>query len=87
MVKPGFYKHYKGKIYRVLATGRHSESLELMIVYQGLYESVEFGSQPIFVRPYDLFVENIAHNGINQPRFQYLSEEISHPEQAKLFEQ
>jgi hypothetical protein len=72
MVKPGLYRHYKGKIYQVIGTGRHSETLELMVIYQGQYNSEEFGDKPFFVRPYDLFVQDVEIEGKNVPRFQYL---------------
>ena len=35
--KPGRYRHFKGKEYRLLAIARHSETLEPMVVYQALY--------------------------------------------------
>ena len=36
-IRPGHYRHFKGKEYRVLYTARHSETLEPMVVYQALY--------------------------------------------------
>lgn len=33
----GVYRHFKGNTYRVLALARHSETLELLVVYQQLY--------------------------------------------------
>ncbi|MCC6643671.1 DUF1653 domain-containing protein, partial [Candidatus Peregrinibacteria bacterium] len=46
MIEPGIYRHYKGKNYRVIGVAKHSETMELMVVYQGLYNSEEFGDQP-----------------------------------------
>ena len=45
-IRPGRYRHFKGKEYRVLYTARHSETLEPMVVYQALY-----GERGIWVRP------------------------------------
>jgi len=84
MVKPGLYRHYKGKIYQVLGTGRHSETMELMVIYQGQYVSDEFGDKPIFVRPYDLFIQEIDLEGLKIPHFKYLDD--SHPAQTKIFD-
>lgn len=54
----GIYKHYKGDYYIVEAVATHSESLEQMVVYRGLYEN-----GPLWVRPYDLFVDEVNRNG------------------------
>ena len=45
-IRPGRYRHFKGKEYLVLYTARHSETLEPMVVYQALY-----GERGIWVRP------------------------------------
>ena len=36
-IRPGRYRHFKGKEYRVLGVARHSETLEPLVVYQALY--------------------------------------------------
>lgn len=54
----GIYKHYKGDYYIVEAVATHSETLEKMVVYRGLYEN-----SPLWVRPYDLFVDEVNRNG------------------------
>ena len=50
-IRPGKYQHYKGNFYIVIGVGRHSETLEEMVVYQAKYESTEFGKNAIWVRP------------------------------------
>lgn len=30
------YRHYKGNIYKIIALGKHSETLEDMVVYQDI---------------------------------------------------
>ncbi|TBR38740.1 MULTISPECIES: DUF1653 domain-containing protein [Dyella] len=60
----GLYRHYKGQPYRVLGTARHSESMELLVVYQALYG--EFG---LWVRPAAMFCETVEVNGEAVPRF------------------
>jgi len=66
-IKLGIYKHYKGNLYEVLSTGRHSESEEWMVIYRTLYDD---GS--IWIRPYDMFTESIEINGKNLKRFAYM---------------
>jgi hypothetical protein len=36
-IKTGFYKHYKGGLYFVLTTGKHSETTEPMVLYYSLH--------------------------------------------------
>lgn len=72
--KTGIYRHYKGNLYEVLGLSRHSETLEIMVVYQALYESKEFGVNALWVRPLDMFLETVTVSGKVQPRFEFVSE-------------
>ena len=36
-IKPGRYRHFKGKEYEVLYIATHSETREEMVVYRALY--------------------------------------------------
>lgn len=67
-VKPGKYRHYKGKDYEVIGTARHSETLEEMVVYKHLFED-EFGKNSLWVRPKEMFLENVLVDGKEVPRF------------------
>ncbi len=69
----GFYKHYKGKLYKVLGVVRHSETLEEMVLYETQYEN-ELGK--LWVRPLAMFVENVEIDGKSMPRFEYISESL-----------
>lgn len=70
------FEHYSGKKYKILGVARHSETLELCVVYQGLYECPTFGFQPIWVRPLSLFLEMVFVNGQQQPRFHRILEDL-----------
>lgn len=35
--KIGIYRHYKGNLYQMLHTARHSETEEMFVVYRALY--------------------------------------------------
>jgi hypothetical protein len=61
---PGLYRHYKGQLYEVLGTARHTETLEAMTLYRALY-----GERGLWVRPAAMFLEDIEIEGIRQPRF------------------
>ncbi|MBN2095191.1 MAG: DUF1653 domain-containing protein [Candidatus Aenigmarchaeota archaeon] len=71
-VKPGRYRHYKGNFYEVLGTGRHSETLEEVVIYQAEYDSKEFGNNAIWVRPKEMFLELVEVNGKKVPRFEFV---------------
>lgn len=62
-----FYKHYKNKPYRFLGIVRHSETLEEMALYETLYPN-ELGR--LWVRPKEMFFEDIEINGTKRPRFE-----------------
>jgi hypothetical protein len=71
-VKPGKYQHYKGKFYEVIGVARHSETLEELVVYKGLYDSPEFGKNPLWVRPLKMFMEKVEVDGKKLPRFRFV---------------
>jgi hypothetical protein len=66
---PGRYRHYKGNLYDVIDTVRHSETLEPMTLYRALY-----GENGLWVRPAAMFLETVVVQGVAQPRFVRLSE-------------
>ena len=68
-LKKGRYKHYKGNYYEVLGTARHSETEEWMVVYKTLY-----GEFSTWVRPYDMFFEEVEVDGKMVPRFEYVGD-------------
>ena len=61
---PGLYRHYKGNLYQVMDTVRHSETLEPMTLYRALY-----GERGLWVRPAAMFNETVVIDGVEQPRF------------------
>ena len=61
---PGRYRHYKGGLYDVVGTVRHSETLEPMTLYRALY-----GEGGLWVRPAAMFNEEVMIGGVRQPRF------------------
>lgn len=67
----GKYRHYKNeKLYEIIDFARHSETCEEMVVYRALYHSQEFGDNQLWVRPRQMFFEQVMHNGQMVPRFQ-----------------
>ena len=63
-LKPGIYRHFKGNLYRLIGTAKHSETLEPMVVYQALY-----GEGGLWVRPASMWEEPVDRDGYKGPRF------------------
>lgn len=66
-IEPGIYKHYKGQLYEVIGTARHSETLEELVVYKATYQPE---GENLWVRPLDMFEEKIWINGKETQRFE-----------------
>jgi len=68
-LKLGKYRHYKGNEYDVVGVGRHSETLEELVVYRALY-----GDYDLWARPLKMFIEDVKIDGKKVPRFKYLGD-------------
>ena len=65
-VKPGKWKHFKGAIYEVIGVGKHSETLEEMVIYKHDGE--------LWIRPKNMFLETIERDGKRMKRFEFVEE-------------
>jgi hypothetical protein len=74
-IKPGLYKHFKGKLYRVIGVFKHSETMEDLVVYQGLYHSTDYGEHPRWARPVPMFFEQVDRDSYHGSRFQFLNQD------------
>lgn len=70
-IRPGIYKHYKGKQYEVIGNAQHSETLEDLVVYKACYQP-EGGN--LWVRPLKMFTETLILEGKEIERFQFVGE-------------
>lgn len=50
------YRHFKGNLYQIRCLAKNSETKELMVVYQAMYDTFE-----IYVRPLSMFMEEVDH--------------------------
>ena len=51
------YKHYKGNVYKIIAIGKNSETLEDMIVYQSIKDG------QVWIRPASMWNETVNSEG------------------------
>ena len=68
-LKPGRYRHFKGKEYELLFVAKHSETLEPMVVYRALY-----GESGVWVRPAEMWSEIVEKENYRGPRFTAVDE-------------
>ena len=68
-LKPGKYRHFKGKEYRLIGIASHSETLEPMVVYKALY-----GEEGLWVRPASMWSEIVDRPDYHGPRFTFIEE-------------
>ncbi len=66
LLKPGLYRHYKGKDYFVFQIAHHSETREPLVVYRCLY-----GDFSWWVRPLEMFTGSVELAGETIPRFRF----------------
>lgn len=71
-ISPGLYQHYKGGQYEVIGIVNHSESLEQLVLYKALYDSEDYPAGSLWVRPVDMFTEDVMVDGEKVKRFRFL---------------
>jgi len=63
------YRHYKGGEYTVLTLAHHSETGEVLVIYQAEYDTEDLGQRPVFARPREMFEEEVKMDGSYVDRF------------------
>lgn len=63
-ISAGRYRHFKGGEYEVFSVAKHSETEQWMVVYRPLYNDSGW-----WVRPLDMFTEQVERDGEIIPRF------------------
>ena len=64
-----YYRHFKGKVYRLVSVAKDSDTLDKIVVYQAMYDDGD-----IWVRPYDEFFGKVDRDGMVRDRFTKIGE-------------
>ena len=65
----GYYRHFKGNVYEVIANALHSETKEEFVVYKAL------GEEQVWIRPLSMWNEVVERDGKTMFRFEKVDEE------------
>ena len=69
-IKLGRYQHFKGHLCKVIGVAKYSEDPKKeFVVYEHVYED---GKMQLWVRPKEMFLEEVEKDGYKGPRFKYL---------------
>lgn len=69
-IRLGTYRHFKGHNVEVIGVAKNSENLnEEFVVYRH-----EYKGHDLWIRPKDMFLENVDRDGYKGPRFEYIGE-------------
>ncbi len=52
-------RHFKGNLYRIIAIARNTETKELEVIYESLYQTPVGGCRDVWARPYVMFEDKV----------------------------
>lgn len=79
-IQSGIYRHYKGNIYQVICTVKHTETLEDMVVYSDIVDD-----EKKWARPLAMWNETVTVDGVTKPRFELIATSVEDMDSKALF--
>ena len=69
----GYYRHFKGKLYKVLDIATHTETNEQLVIYRACYDE-----HKVYARPIEMFTSKVDRDKYpdseQEYRFEYMQD-------------